>query len=165
VRIKRFLRHLVTDGWVARGAFPPRVMASIESAIEHEEARHDGEVRFAVEPALPFRALLAGMSAGERAMVVFTHLRVWDTEQNTGVLIYVLLADRGVEIVADRGIHARVGAAAWEAICGAMQREFAAGRFEEGAIVGVRAVSDLLAAHFPPRAQNPNELPNRPVII
>jgi uncharacterized membrane protein len=81
------------------------------------------------------------------------------------VLIYVLLADRRVEIVADRGIDARVGNTAWESVCGAMQREFAAGRFEEGAIVGVRAISDLLATHFPPRAENPDELPNRPVIL
>ena len=163
--VKRFFRHLVTDRWVARGAFPRRTMAAIESAIEREEARHDGEVRFAVEPALPFRALLAGDSPRERAMAVFSGLRIWDTEQNSGVLIYVLLADRDVEIVADRGIHARVGTAAWEAICGTMQREFAAGRFEAGAIIGVRAVSDLLATHFPPRAENPNELSNKPVIL
>jgi len=163
--VKRFFRHLVTDRWVARGAFPPRTMAAIESAIEREEARHDGEVRFAVEPALPFRALLAGASPRERAMAVFSRLHIWDTEQNSGVLIYVLLADRDVEIVADRGIHARVGTAAWEAICGAMQREFAAGRFEAGAIIGVRAVSDLLATHFPPRTENPDELPNKPVIL
>lgn len=163
--VKRFFRHLVTDRWVARGVFPPRTMAAIESAIEHEEARHDGEVRFAVEPALPFRALFADASPRERAVAVFSSLRVWDTEQNAGVLIYVLLADRDVEIVADRGIHARVGTAAWETICGEMQREFAAGRFEQGAIIGVRAVSDLLATHFPPRAENPDELPNKPVIL
>jgi uncharacterized membrane protein len=81
------------------------------------------------------------------------------------VLIYLLLADRRVEIVADRGIDRKVGATAWEAICGAMQREFAAGRFEHGVILGVQAVSDLLAAHYPPRGENPDELPNRPVVI
>ena len=140
-------------------------MAAIEATIGREEARHDGEVRFAVEPSLPFGALLAGASPRERAIEVFTRLRVWDTEQNAGVLIYVLLADKDVEIVADRGIHARVGETAWEAICGAMQREFAEGRFEAGAIMGVRAISDLLATHFPPRPVNPDELPNRPVIL
>jgi len=165
MHFKRFLRHAVTDRWGARGVFPPRVMAAIEAAIEREETRHDGELRFAVEPSLPFRALLAGMSPRERAVEVFSQLRVWDTEQNAGVLIYVLLADKGVEIVADRGIHSRVGETAWESICGAMQREFAEGRFEEGAIVGVRAISDLLATHFPPRKVNPDELPNRPVIL
>jgi len=163
--IKRFLRHAVTDRWVARGVFPPRTMAAIEAAIEREEARHDGEVRFAVEPSLPFRALLAGLSPRERAVQVFGELGVWDTAQNAGVLIYVLLADKGVEIVADRGIHSRVGETAWESICGAMQREFAEGRFEAGAIIGVRAISDLLATHFPPQRVNPDELPNRPVIL
>jgi uncharacterized membrane protein len=162
---KRFLRHLVMDRWVARSAFPPRTMGAIEAAIGREEARHDGELRFAVEAALPFGALLAGASARDRAIEVFTRLRVWDTAQNAGVLIYVLLADRRVEIVADRGIHGRVGETAWESICGEMQREFAAGRFEEGAIVGIRAISDLLAVHFPPRAENPDELPNRPVLL
>jgi len=165
MRVKRFLRHLVTDRWAARAAFPPATMAAIESAIGREEARHDGELRFAVEAALPFGALFAGASARDRAIEVFSGLRVWDTEQNAGVLIYVLLADRDVEIVADRGIHARVGTAAWDAICGAMQRAFGERRFEEGAIVGVRAISDLLATHFPPQAENPDELPNRPVIL
>jgi len=140
-------------------------MAAIEAAIAQEESRHDGEVRFAVEPALPLGALFAGQSPRERAVQAFSDLRVWDTERNAGVLIYVLLADHDVEIVADRGIHSRVGATAWEAICGAMQREFSQGRFEAGAITGVRAISDLLAAHFPPRPVNPDELSNRPVIL
>jgi uncharacterized membrane protein len=165
MRIKRFLRHLVMDRWAARSTFPPRTMSAIEAAIGREEARHDGELRFAVEAALPLRALLAGVSPRERAIELFSALRVWDTAQNAGVLIYVLLADRCVEIVADRGIHTRVGETAWEAICGAMQREFAERRFEEGAIAGVRAISDLLATHFPPRDVNPDELPNRPVIV
>ena len=108
---------------------------------------------------------MRGISARERAIELFSRLRIWDTEQNAGVLVYLLLADRRVEIVADRGIHSRVGATAWEAICGAMQREFAAGRFEPGVIAGIQAISDLLALHFPPRADNPDELPNRPVVL
>jgi uncharacterized membrane protein len=145
--------------------FPKATMQAIEDAIATEERRHDGELRFAVEAALPLADLIAGTSAHERAIELFSRLRVWDTEQNAGVLIYLLLADRRVEIVADRGIHARVGATAWEAICGAMQREFAQRRFEQGAITGVRAISDLLATHFPPRGVNPDELPNRPVVV
>jgi uncharacterized membrane protein len=105
------------------------------------------------------------MSARERAIELFGELRVWDTEQNCGVLIYLLLAEHHVEIVADRAIHRKVGETAWEAICGAMQREFAAGQFERGAVVGLSAVSDLLATHYPPRAENPDELPNPPVIV
>jgi len=163
VGIGRVLRHLLSDYWSVRYAFPPRAMKAIEDAIAAQERRHDGELRFAVESALPFFDLVRGISARDRAIELFSRLRVWDTEQNAGVLVYLLLADKRVEIVADRGIHARVGEAAWEAICGAMQREFAAGRFEPGVVTGVQAISDLLATHFPPRAENPDELPNRPV--
>ncbi len=115
---------------------------------------------------MPLPALLAGRSARERALEQFARHRVWDTEDNAGVLIYLLVADRRVEIVADRGIHARVGAAAWEAICGAMQREFAAERYEAGVLMGLSAVSDLLARHFPSApGANPNELPDAPVVL
>jgi hypothetical protein len=163
VGIGRVFRHLLSDYWSVRYAFPPRAMKAIEDAIAAQERRHDGELRFAVESALPFLDLVRGISARDRAIELFSRLRIWDTEQNAGVLVYLLLADKRVEIVADRGIHARVGEAAWEAICGAMQREFAAGRFESGVATGVQAISDLLATHFPPRAENPDELPNRPV--
>ena len=161
----RVLRHLVTDRWSVGTTFPPRTMQAIERAIGEQERRHDGELRFAVEAGLPLIDLLRGVSARDRAIEVFGRLRMWDTEQNCGVLIYLLLADKRVEIVADRGIHRRVGAAAWEAICGAMQREFAARRFEQGVIIGVQAISDLLATHYPPRGENPDELSNRPVIV
>ncbi|MFO7188606.1 MAG: TPM domain-containing protein [Pseudomonadota bacterium] len=161
----RFLRHLCADGRAVRRAFPERSLRAIEDAIAAEERRHEGELRFVVEEALPLRALLAGMSAHERAIELFSELRVWDTEQNCGVLIYLLLIDHRVEIVADRGIHRKVGQTAWESICGAMQREFAAGRFEHGVILGVRAISDLLATHFPPRGHAVDELANRPVVL
>jgi uncharacterized membrane protein len=161
----RFLRHLLTDQWAIRHAFPAATLEAIERAIELHETRHDGELRFAVEGALPLWDLVRGMSARGRAVELFSRLRVWDTERNCGVLLYLLLADKRVEIVADRGIHARVGAAAWEAICGAMQREFAAGRYEQGVVTGIAAVSDLLATHFPPRPENPDELANRPVVL
>jgi uncharacterized membrane protein len=156
---------MLSDYWSVRYAFPPSAMKAIEEAIAAQERRHDGEVRFAVESALPFVDLLRGISARDRAIELFSRLRVWDTEQNAGVLVYVLLADKRVEIVADRGIHARVGEAAWEAICGTMDREFAAGQFEAGAVIGIQAISDLLATHFPPRHENPDELPNRPVVL
>jgi hypothetical protein len=163
--VGRVVRHLLLDYWTVRTCFPPPVMQSIERAIGEQERRHDGEIRFAVEASLPFNDLVKGISARDRGIELFGRLRVWDTEHNCGVLIYLLLADKRVEIVADRGIHQKVGPAAWEAICGAMQREFAAGRFGEGVIIGVSAISDLLATHYPPRDENPDELPNRPLIV
>lgn len=163
--LARFLRHLFADNRAVKRAFPESSMKVIEAGIAANERRHDGELQFAVEEGLPLRELVAGMTAHERALELFAELCVWDTEQNCGVLIYLLLADHQVEIVADRGIHLKVGTAAWESICGAMQREFAAGRFEHGVMVGIQAVSDLLATHFPPRDHNVDELSNRPIIV
>jgi uncharacterized membrane protein len=162
---KRLLRHLFTDHWAGRRAFPPAALRAIEKTIGEEERRHDGQLRFAIEASLPLGDLLRGIQSRGRAVEWFGRLRVWDTEHNSGVLIYLLLADRRVEIVADRGIHGKVGTTAWEAICGEMQQEFACGRFERGVALGVRAISDLLAAHFPPSGDSRNELPDKPVVL
>lgn len=162
---RRILRHLLTDQWSVRRAFPPAAMRAIRDKIGEQERRHSGELRFAVEASLPVAQLWRGRDARSRAVDLFGELRVWDTEHNSGVLIYLLLADKRVEIVADRGIHARVGSGVWEAICGEMQRAFAAGRFEQGAIGGIAAISDLLAAHFPPPEGDANELPNEPMVL
>lgn len=165
--IARFLRHLVGEDFALRRAFPRAVRARIAAAIAEQERRHTGELRFVIEGGLPPRQLLRGQSSRERAVELFARLGVWDTAANNGVLIYVLLADRAVEIVADRGIHARVGVQAWEVICGEMQRRFAERRYEEGALVGLQATGELLAAHFPPTAgqANPDELPNEPLLL
>ncbi len=162
---KRLLRHLFIDHWSVRRAFPPAAMRAIRDQIGEQEKRHGGELRFAVEDSLPMLRLWRGQDARSRAVELFGQLRVWDTEHNSGVLIYLLLADKRVEIVADRGIHNKVGATAWEAICGEMQRAFAAGRFEQGVNFGVAAVSDLLATHFPHSGGRHNELPNEPVVL
>ncbi len=161
----RWLGHLFTDHWSVRRAFPRAAMRAIEKAIGEEERRHGGQLRFAVEASLPLGDLFRGVQSRERAVECFGRLRVWDTEHNSGVLIYLLLADRRVEIVADRGIHGKIGTAAWEAICGEMQQEFARGQFERGVVLGVRAISDLLAAHFPPSGKGANELPDKPVVL
>jgi uncharacterized membrane protein len=162
----RWIRHLFLDQLALRRAFPRASLDAVGRAVAEQEQRHRGELRVAIEGGLPIQSLFAGSTARERALEHFARLRVWDTEDNAGVLIYLLLADRRVEIVADRGIHARVGDTAWETICGAMQQEFAAGRFEAGVLTGLAAVSDLLAQHFPADGgENPNELPDSPVVV
>lgn len=162
---RRLLRHVLSDQWSARRAFPRAAMRAIRDKIGEQEKRHGGQLRFAVESALPLGYLWYGQEARGRAVDLFSQLRIWDTEENNGVLIYLLLADQRVEIVADRGIHGKVGAAAWEVICGEMQRAFAAGRFEQGATFGITAISDLIATHFPPRRGAGNELPNEPLVL
>ena len=162
----RWIHHLFLDHLAVKRAFPRAALEAIGRAVGEQEKRHRGELRVAIEGGLPLQALVAGRTARERAVEQFTRLRVWDTDDNAGVLIYLLLADRRVEIVADRGIHARVGDTAWETICGAMQQEFAAGRFEAGMLTGLASISDLLAQHFPAsEGGNPNELPDAPVTI
>jgi uncharacterized membrane protein len=141
------------------------VLAAIEAAIKAGEATHSGQVRFVVEGALDGRPLFRNQPARERALDIFSELRIWDTAHNNGVLIYLLLADRDVEIVADRGIDAKVGTAGWEKICAAMEVDFRARNFEGGAIKGIAAVSHALAAHFPRSGGGVNELPDAPVVI
>ncbi len=141
------------------------MLKRIEAAVAQSECQHRGELRFAIEADLDPRALLKGITPRQRAIEVFSQLRVWDTDENSGVLIYVQLIDRDIEIVADRGINARVAQAEWEAICTRMEAEFRAGRFEAGALAGIGEVTALLARHFPVRDANPNELPDRPVVL
>ncbi|MHB0925824.1 MAG: TPM domain-containing protein [Gallionellaceae bacterium] len=161
----RIMRHLSSGRAAVRRAFPPRALDAVERAIRETETRHDGQIRFAIEAALDLSPLLAGQAARERAIEVFSELRVWDTEHNNGVLIYLLLADRDVEIVADRGIHARLGAETWEAICREMEAAFRNGQFEAGVLAGIHAVGEHLARHFPARGDKSNEMPDRPVVL
>jgi uncharacterized membrane protein len=163
--IARILRHLLTTPWRLRRAFPRATLEAIEREIAASRKQHVAEIRFVVEGALHGARLYRGQSARERALEVFSLLRMWDTEHRNGVLIYLLLADRAVEIVADRGAHVRVGTAEWEGICRAMQAAFREGQFEGGAIAGIRAVARHLARHFPARSGDANELPDSPVII
>ena len=163
--IARIGKHLLEHRWRARRLFPPRVLAAIEQAIKTGETTHSGQVRFVVEGALDGAPLFRDQPARERAIDVFAQLRIWDTVHNNGVLIYLLLADRNVEIVADRGIDAKVTAAGWENICVEMERDFKAGEFESGVIRGIEAVSRQLARYFPARGKGPNELPDAPVVL
>ena len=162
----RILRHLFTGRLAVRRIFPISSLAAIEQAIKQSEISHEGEVRFAVEAALNTLPLLRDQSARDRAVEVFSHLRVWDTEHNNGVLIYLLLADRDVEIIADRGINVRVGSEEWERICREMEIAFRQGRFESGVIAGISAVGSHLQKHFlTEREGGENELSDTPVIL
>ena len=163
--IKRIGRHLVQHHWGVRKYFPPRVLAAIEHAIKAGEATHSGQVRFVVEGALDGKPLFQGQPARERALDIFSNLRIWDTAHNNGVLIYLLLADRDVEIIADRGVDAKVNAAGWEKICQSMETDFKAGNFAGGVIKGIQAVSQQLAVHYPKSGPGPNELPDEAVVM
>ena len=163
--LKRIARHLLVTHWHVKRAFPRATLAAIEKTIKTNEAKRAGEIRFVVEGALEGAPLFRGQSARERAIEVFSQMRIWDTEHNNGVLIYLLLADRGVEIVADRGVHAQVGAQGWEAICRAMEAAFKRADYEGGAVGGVHAVAQHLEKHFPAGAAGRNELPDRPVVL
>lgn len=163
--IKRILKHLTLGQTALRRSFPRSVLQNIERSIAEAEQTHAGQIRFAVEAALDIGPLLAGQSARQRAIEVFSRLRIWDTEHNNGVLIYLLLADRDVEIVADRGIHIILGATVWEEICREMEAAFREGRFEEGVVAGIRRVGSYLAQHYPQVGAKTNELPDQPVIL
>jgi uncharacterized membrane protein len=163
--VRRIGRHLLEHRWRARRIFPPRVLAAIEQAIKAGETTHSGQVRFVVEGALDGAPLFRNQAARARALDIFGQLRIWDTAHNNGVLIYLLLADRQVEIVADRGIDARVGAAGWAKICADMEIDFKAGNFESGVIKGIAAVSRQMATYFPAQPGDRNELPDAPVVM
>ena len=165
--IGRTLRHWVTTPGSVRRAFPEAVLQRIRQSIVESEAMHSGEIRFAVEAALPMSYLLRDAPARERALTMFAKLRVWDTERNNGVLIYVDLADHQIEIVADRGLAPHVASEEWNTVAAAMRDAFRVRSFEAGAIAAVQAVGTLLARHFPLAAgeRNPNELPDDPTVL
>ena len=141
-------------------------MVKIEDAISASEQQHSGEICFVVEAALDFWSLLRDQSGRDRALEVFAELGVWDTEQNNGVLIYLLLADHDIEIIADRGIAAKVSQQAWQEICTHIETSLRQGDFDAGVLQGIADVNQLLAAHFPPTVDNDeNELPNKPVVL
>lgn len=163
----RWFRHVFATRGSVRRAFPPDALARIETAVDVSERSHAGEIRVAIEAALEPGEVARGRTPRARALEVFAALGVWDTEANNGVLIYVLLADRDVEIVADRGFNGRVGAAEWAAVCEDMQREFRAGRYASGVVTGVEDVGRIIGAHYPqrPGQRDEDELPNRPALL
>jgi uncharacterized membrane protein len=163
--VSRLLKHLFMPSWLMWKSFPPALLAEIETAIRESETQHCGEIRFAVETSLPLPAIWRGVSARQAAIEAFGKLRVWDTEGNSGVLIYLLLADHDLEIVADRGIAARVDQTEWDNIAKLMEQHYRTGDFRKGTFEGIRRVTELLARHFPPGTDNPDELSNKPVLL
>lgn len=163
--VMRMLRHLFATHWATRRSFTPDVQARIEACIREVEARQAGEIRFAIETALDLPELWHDLAPRQRALEVFGQLGVWDTANNNGVLIYLLRADRAVEIIADRGIASRVLPAEWDAVCREMEDHYRAGRFAEGSEAGIRGVGRLLAKHFPDDRADRDELPNQPVLL
>ena len=168
---ERTWRHLITDHRASHKLFSAQTLRHLEQATRHGEQLHRGQVRLAIEASLPLAVARRGMTPRARALEVFGLLRVWDTAANCGVLVYLLVADRAVEIVADRGIHAKVGDAVWLAICEKMEASFRAGQFAEGAQAGLLEIGSLLAFHFPRSGREPNptsadnELPDAPVLL
>lgn len=166
MQILRFLRHTFTLPWRVRQVFPKCSQHAIEELVSESENAHLGEIKFVVESALSPGELVRGMTARQRALEIFSQYRLWDTEHNTGVLIYLLLADRSVEIIADRGIHAKTGAEVWASICRKMEEQFRAGNFEQGVRTGIVDITALLRRHFPAQGlENPNEIADTPVLL
>jgi uncharacterized membrane protein len=161
----RLWRHFVTDRGEVNRHFSAEDLDRVKRAIAAGETRHAGQVCFAVEAALPLTSVWRRERPRARALEVFSLLRIWDTEANDGVLLYVLVADHAVEIVADRGIHALVGDAAWQTICHKIQAAFGAGRFAEGVEQGINEISALLAQHSPRSGPGRNEIADAPVVL
>jgi uncharacterized membrane protein len=162
--MSRLLRHLFAPS--ASRLFPEASLHRIADAITAGEQRHGGQVVFAVDAALPLSAVWRGVSPRVFAEEAFSRLRTWDTEGNNGVLIYLLLADHHIEIVADRGFVGKVAAAQWQAVCARIEALMKQGSAEQAAIAGVEAASDLVALHFPPVADaRHNELPDLPHLL
>ena len=166
---RRIWRHLVTDDRASHRLFPAQTLKRLEFATRHGEQMHTGQVRLAIEDSLPLQAVRRDVTPRARALEVFSALRVWDTEENDGVLVYLLIADCAVEIVADRGIDRKVGHGAWQAICAKMEERFRAGEFADGVQLGLVEIGTLLSVHFPRRTGDAtpqaNDLPDSPVML
>jgi uncharacterized membrane protein len=161
----RLFRHLMMPAWRVEQVLAAGTFDAVEAAIRSSEAMHRAELRFAVEGSLDLFDLLRGVTPRQRALEVFSQLGVWDTEENNGVLVYLLLADHDFEIVADRGVHRLVGDAGWEPIAARMEAAFRAGDFQRGIVDGITAIGEVLARHYPRREGDRNELPDRPVVL
>lgn len=163
--LSRLWKHLTTTSAAGRRAFPAATLKAIEQAIADGETRHRAEVRMIVEPALSPQAVLQHISSRERARELFAHYRVWDTEENCGVLVYVNLADHKVEIVADRGVGRAIAAAEWQAVCRTMTQGFARGAYHDSVLAALDRLNRLLQERYPDDGSRGNELSDKPVVL
>ena len=163
--MRRIIRHLLTPTWLVRQKFPPSLLTQIEQRIGEVERLHSGELRFVVEHALELGDLLSGLTPRERALEIFGLLRIWDTEHNNGVLIYVLHAEHAVEIIADRGLARGVVQTDWDALCRQVETHFRAGNFAAGALAAIDGAAQLLERHSPSAQRGSNELPDQPLLL
>ena len=163
--LTRLMRHLLMTPMTLKRNFPAEVMRRITSAITASELTHRGQIRFAIELNLPLRDIVQKKSARQRALEVFSELGVWDTEENNGILIYLLLAERDFEIVADRGICRQVDQDNWQRVSHEMETLFRQGQFEAGVLHGITQVGILLHRYYPPQKSPSNELPDSPVML
>ncbi len=165
-RAGRVLRHLGTGALSVRRRFNANTMGRIADAIAKAELGHAGELRFAVEAALPLRALVSGTDARSRALTLFSHLRLWDTQANTGVLLYLLWADKAIEIVADRGIATLLPADVWEMTCAELSERLRRDDDAGDAVCAcIATIGARLRAVLPPAESTPDELPNMPLLL
>ena len=165
MNLARLLRHLFVPDLVARRAFSRADLSKIGAAIKASEALHDGQIRFVVEASLSLPYLLRRRSSRRRAEELFSQLKVWDTEHNAGVLVYLQLVSRHIDIVADRGIATKVAQAHWDAVCDGMQSAFRRGEFLAGSLEGIARITELLRQSFPKTPGGANELPDRPLVL
>lgn len=175
-RLQRLLRHRLTDEGDVQRALPPEALQRLADRVTASEQRHRGQVRICIEAGLPWSYIRRDAPARQRAVTLFGKLRVWDTAANNGVLIYLLLAEHAIEIVADRGIAAQVDALEWQSVAAHMGEAFAQNRFEDGLTLALEEVSALLVARYPadpahaadpaaPHRPHANELPDMPIVL
>lgn len=163
--LKRIFRHLTTTSAAGRRAFPPAGMEAIQAAIARGEKLHRAEIRLMVETSMDVGALLEGRSSRHRALELFSEYRIWDTEENSGILVYINLADHQVEIIADRGVNKLLDAAQWQQVCRTITAGFAAGRYDESVVEAIDSLNATLHPSLPAGDDNPNELSNRPLML
>lgn len=164
-RLQRIIKNMFTLPYHARQVFSEHILHDLENTIRESEKLHRGEIRLVVEHGLDVWDVINGLTARERAIDLFSHMRVWDTEENTGVLIYILFSEHQIEIIADRGIHRRVEEGYWQALCQEMENAFRTGHYREGTLRAIEDLTQTLKRYFPATLENTNELPNAPLVM